>query len=82
MTSQDVIRGMISSALGRDVTEDTVLSPEEELTAGAEVQGRLDTVAKQMEIMRNGGQMDVDAFMDTEAQVALFERWVERRTQQ
>lgn len=82
MTSRDVIMEMFGSGLGREVTEDTVLTPEEELTAGAEVQGRLDTVSEQMEIMRNGGQMDIDAFMDTEAQAALLERWIETRAQQ
>lgn len=81
LSSDEVIMSMFSDSLGREVTEDTVLTSEEELTAGAEVQGRLDSVQEQMRRMREGEEVDIDALMDSKAQLALLEMWHERRGQ-
>ena len=71
----EAILSMFSDALGREVNADSSLTPEEELTAGVEVQGRLDTVSEQMRRMRDGGEVDIDLLMDSKAQLALLEIW-------
>ncbi len=75
----EVILSMFSDALGREVTADSVLTTEEELVAGVEVQGRLDTVSEQMRRMRDGEAVDINLLMDSKAQLALLEIWRERR---
>lgn len=78
--ADETILSMFSDALGYEVTTDTVLTPEEELTAGIAVQGRLDAVSEQMRRMRAGEEVDVDTLMDSKAQLALLEISRERRT--
>jgi len=69
----EALYSMFSDALGYEVTEDTTLTPEQEFTAGIEVQGRLDGVAEQMRRMREGEEVDLDMLMDSKAQLALLE---------
>jgi hypothetical protein len=78
--ADEAILSMFSDALGYEVTRDTMLTTDEELTAGAAVQLRLDTVSEQMRKMRDGEQVDIDALMDSKAQVALLEIDIDRRT--
>jgi hypothetical protein len=80
LSSDEVLASMFSDALGRDVTTDDALTVSEQVTAGMEVQGRLDTVSEQMRRMRDGEVVDIDALMDTKAQLALLEIWREGRT--
>lgn len=61
----EVILSMFSDALGREVTAVDQLTADEELTAGAEVRGCLDTVSKQMRRMREGKEVDIGLLMDT-----------------
>ncbi len=75
----EVILSMFGDALGREVTADSVLTAEEELVAGAEVQGRLDTVSEQMRRLRDGEEVNIDLLMDSKAQLALLEISRERR---
>jgi hypothetical protein len=77
--SDEVLMSMFSDALGRDVTFDSALTVDEELTAGVEVQSRLDAVTEQMRRMREGETVDINILMDSKAQLALLEMWRERR---
>lgn len=74
----EVILSMFSDALGREISAESAMTPEEELTAGVEVQGRLDTASELMKQMRDGVEVDIDLLRDTKAQFALLEIWRER----
>ncbi len=77
----EAVLSMFSDALGYEVTLDTVLTPVEMLTAGVAVQARLDSVAAQMANMREGQEVDIDALMDSKAQLALLEMSTGRAAQ-
>lgn len=79
--SSDTLLSMFSDALGFQVTIDTRLTPDQELVGGTIVQSRLDSVSEEMAKMQRGEQADIEKLMDTKAQAALLEIWIERRTQ-
>ena len=71
-TADSVLLSMFSSALGREITAFSLLTANEELTAGVAVQGRLDAAAQAMEKIGKGEEADLGALADTEAQAALL----------